>query len=708
MLEIENTEQQEEAMARKNTKENLKEFQSRSVSPTKPPGILLTPGTATSRRKTVSFGHDILQKAGKNRIELATPKDATEKGPGSREVESDHSSKSTRLNRVLENAREGKAGRSGSEKSRSNFDSQPLLDLDPRAEEMESSKARVERRASRSRKSNQDLRQECMTGEHFDGDMTTDLNEPHSQSGKYWKFEFEQYHDEARAEMKKLTKYKNLAKSYAKKKDAEAADLTAKLKEEQRRVACMEDKVSKLSAQIAAGGVDGKEDDSPMLIQELARQNALAVQYRAQVEEFRVALEGEDGEIDMRTGEERLTSPRKAQALLETQRELKKARERLKEKDSIHDELRDLKKRLSAAEASTKKLQDENAKLSQELLQADLRLEREMEKSEKRRQGSQERLKKKDEALQALQKDYDSLKESAKSQRRDAEHLLKKRHDLVVELKKELTSQKGAESIAKDLQQALHEKNSCHSKIISDYQRQISRLISTQSEDIQPATLPTKATLMEATQLTRTVTSNNENLLSRESHIPVLSQSITRPLTTLDTTKNSLPEHYSGISGLRTQSSHSALSEILHCKHSETQPQPMSSSMQYTPLVHRFSNLSLDTPDMQLPSPESSILSQAPVRAIHERNCHASPRPAMFVIPLSPPKRVMMRTELARQRSISSLANVSNRLLSLDNSRTKSTLPPERAAAAKARLQQKNAEKKIAKEMGAGKENFRN
>jgi hypothetical protein len=43
----------------------------------------------------------------------------------------------------------------------------------------------------------------------------------------------------------------------------------------------------------------------------------------------------------------------------------------------------------------------------------------------------------------------------------------------------------------------------------------------------------------------------------------------------------------------------------------------------------------------------------------------------------------------------------------MDGSRARRELPPERAAAAKARLEQKNAEKKRAQAMGRDKENIR-
>ena len=706
--EIEKEENEAETMGAK----SAKNLQFGSVSPTKPQGILLTPGTATSRRKTVSFGHEVVDKVEKNANEKGSTKSGTVgMRHNSGESKLDQPLKSTRLTKALEDAREGRTGRTSTEESRNSFESQPLLDIESKTNDKKRIETRSDRRPSKSGKSNQDLMQELMTGEKFDSDMTMDLNEPHSQSGKYWKSEFEQYHEEAQAEMKKLTKYKNLAKSYAKKKDAEALHLAEKLKEEQRRVVSMEDKISNLSTHIAATGLNCQEDNSPELIRELARQTALAVQYRVQVEEFRAALEGNDEKTSAPNSGKRFTSLRTEQTLLDTHRELKKARDQLKEISTLRDEVRGLKQNLATAEGTTKKLQEENTKLIQELFHADLRLEKEVEKSEKRRQSWQERLQKKDDAFQSLQKDYDTLKESAKSQRRDAEHLLKKRHDQIVELKKELASMKGSESTAKDLQQALQTKTAEHNQIVADYQRQIERLISTHSVNTGAVTLPMKAALTQVGQPARTAASNSENLHPRDAHIPVLSQSIARPSKTLASVRQPRSETPAGIPCPR--SSHSALSEITNGATSERLPLHTSSSVQFTPLVNRLSNLSLDAPDMELPSPEPPMLSQVPGRAIHEKTCHASPRPSMFVIPSSPPKPAIMRSrtagELARQRSITKLANVgSSRLSSLESSRTRTTLPPERAAAAKARLEQKNAEKKRAQTLGTDKENIRN
>ena len=206
----------------------------------------------------------------------------------------------------------------------------------------------------------------------------------------------------------------------------------------------------------------------------------------------------------------------------------------------------------------------------------------------------------------------------------------------------------------------------------------------------------------------------NENHF-RDSLIPVFSQSIARPSKTLATTRHTLPETPAGSSAPR--SSQSALSDIINNASTKRLPSQISAPVEFTPLATRFSNLSLEAPDLNLPSPEPS-LSHITGRTIHERNCHASPRPSIFNLPYSPPKSAMMRPrisgELARQRSLSELvgrqqANLASGGLSiLEGSRTRSTLPPERAAAAKARLEQKNAEKKRAQALGAEKENVPN
>jgi hypothetical protein len=166
---------------------------------------------------------------------------------------------------------------------------------------------------------------------------------------------------------------------------------------------------------------------------------------------------------------------------------------------------------------------------------------------------------------------------------------------------------------------------------------------------------------------------------------------------------------------LEHRSSHSALSEITNNASKERLAFQKSDLVQFTPLADRFSSMSLEKPNLELPSPEPSLL-HVPSRAIHDKICQASPRPSMFNIASSPPKPAMVRSrdnELSRKRSQGDLtgrryAHVSSsRPSRLENSRARVILPPERAAAAKSRLEQRNTEKKRAQAIEAEKENIR-
>jgi hypothetical protein len=68
-----------------------------------------------------------------------------------------------------------------------------------------------------------------------DQDLTMDFMEPRSESGKYWKEQYESYAEKSEREMRKLIKKESIAKSYAKKKDSDAIELDLKLQEEKKR-----------------------------------------------------------------------------------------------------------------------------------------------------------------------------------------------------------------------------------------------------------------------------------------------------------------------------------------------------------------------------------------------------------------------------------------------------------------------------------------
>lgn len=242
-------------------------------TPSKPPGILLTPGTGTTRRKRVSFGH-----------ELAATKIAEANG-------------------TTENS-------------------------DDEWEESEDSEASTH-------------------------DVTIDLNEPHSNSGRYWKEEYYKYHEGAKAEMEKLLKYKQLAKSFASQRDAQVTRLSERLKEEQEKVAKLEQMLAGNSQAATEAENEDKSVQNSALTEKLEKQTATSKQYRDRIEELEEEIDALVAERD--TAKERKTvteSPGSQKALLEVQRELRKARNQVKEMGGLREQLATLKAQLQLAKSA--------------------------------------------------------------------------------------------------------------------------------------------------------------------------------------------------------------------------------------------------------------------------------------------------------------------------------------------------------------------
>ncbi|WYZ38826.1 hypothetical protein EsH8_III_000740 [Colletotrichum jinshuiense] len=383
-----------------------------SRTPLKPQGILLTPGTGTSRRKRVSFGHDVLDnKKGKGKDVDERPG----KFPSSFVAsDGDSASKRTKLTETMENSRRTKATAS----SRESQQARPRL---PRGDDAEDEWEEAD-------------------DDHCAHDVTIDLNEPHSRSGKYWKTEFEQYHQDAKVEMEKLLKYKQLAKSYAKMKDAEAIDLNAKLREEQDKVAEMEKKIAEMAAQIASKRTGGEERDNPQLMKDLAKQTAVAVEYRTQVKELAALLENrEDDEGDARSRRRRqAASPRTQKTLIETQRELRKARAQVKENGQLREEVERLKSDLLFAEQRANKLAEENKRLAEERPLQDKKNSTPSTQVDELREASRQ----KDEELRKLKSDFDAYRSDAEATQEDTRRILEKATDKINELKREIKTLK--------------------------------------------------------------------------------------------------------------------------------------------------------------------------------------------------------------------------------------------------------------------------
>lgn len=351
-----------------------------SETPLKPQGILLTPGTATSKRKRVSFGRN---------------------GPAKPVVD---------LSRIteLDEPTDSKAPMAGNE-------SHPPPGTEDKAT------------------SSDEWEEEEDCSAH---DVTTDLNEPHSQSGRYWKEEFLKYRQEARAEMEKLLKYKQLAKSYAQQKDAVAIELAEKLRDEQQRVVRMEKKIADNTSQIKQHRkVSG--EDSAELLGKLNRQSALATEYRHRVQELEAQLKDLQAQREKTAGSgtpcRRFASSPAAsvaqKTLTETRRELRRARSQLKEMDSLQDEVFALKMQLKKAELKLAVSEKEEARADGRPRAQELRVLLKAAKAES---------KQKDEEIRRLKTDLDVM--SRDSEQRDAEtkEVLGRAHDKIAELKKEL------------------------------------------------------------------------------------------------------------------------------------------------------------------------------------------------------------------------------------------------------------------------------
>lgn len=377
-------------------------------SPAKPAGILLTPGTGTTRRKRVSFGRDVKQgSAGAARTSTTgLPDECPGKFPSPWVEKCENEAQprpKTKLQQAMESSRKGNVKESGAEEK----------DFAYQAKEPE------------------DAWEEVDDESDFEADITMDLNEPHSRSGKYWKSYFETYHSDAKTEMEKLVKYKHLAKSYAKMKDAEAVELNQKLKEEQDKVKALEEKVAEMSCQASLTSRRKGGESDLVLLDELKKQTALATEYKLQVDELEALLQDNIDVADGHQRQRRNASPRTQRTLMETQRELRRARSQARELDRLQEERDRLRSDLKFAEQRAAKLAEENRKMSAELAQSTSRMQ-DLEKTVEDSRGS-----------------YEKLKDDAKARYLEAQQVLKKRNERISELQEELDSLKKSGTEAK-------------------------------------------------------------------------------------------------------------------------------------------------------------------------------------------------------------------------------------------------------------------
>ena len=336
------------------------------ASPTK--GILLTPGTGATRRKTVSFGTLManVQKKVDRSPSTETNRDSALKSRGNPEVP------------------------------------EPSLRIQPRHSSLtktliELSELKSKDQTTSTTASNEEptIKSASSVGAQTENtdqiaDSTVDLSEPCSISGQHWKTEYEQYHKRSNREMKKIIKYGQNVKSYAVKKDSEATGLGEKLKKELAKVAAMEKRVSKLASQLNSAHAQGPEAESEQtrLVSELAQQTAEAIRYKQKADRYRRALQKENS-VDASGGERDdipADSPEDVAWSVE--------------KDMLHAQLESLRMSARKAEDQAAKLEVENDALKQSLA----RVKEEMMSYESRRQAREERYKRREAKCKADQK----------------------------------------------------------------------------------------------------------------------------------------------------------------------------------------------------------------------------------------------------------------------------------------------------------------
>ncbi|KAF2755845.1 hypothetical protein EJ05DRAFT_79620 [Pseudovirgaria hyperparasitica] len=178
----------------------------------KPSGILMTPGTTSKGRKTVSFGTQVVDNEGKEPAigRSGLPANFPGKFP---------SPWTPRMASV------------GDTKSRSSKLAEALYDA------RETIKPKEESQPKTSRKTSSANDAVTKSWARDDLDITLDLSEPRSESGKYWKQQYLTYSENSTREMKRLVNKAKLAKNYAAKKDQEVTELGVAMDQERKKLA---------------------------------------------------------------------------------------------------------------------------------------------------------------------------------------------------------------------------------------------------------------------------------------------------------------------------------------------------------------------------------------------------------------------------------------------------------------------------------------
>lgn len=509
-------------------------------------------------------------------------------------------------------------------------------------------------------------------GDH-DMDITIDVNEPRSRSGQHWKREFERYEDKTREEMKNLVKYRRMAKSYAMKKDAEAIDLEEKLKKEREKVATMEKEVTELAQTLAnpKGGDSGTLEQS-QIMKVLAKQTALALEYKGKVDQFEDALK-QHGPTQTGYDGKAIKLPEKR----ETKEALRLARREQKEVATLRSEMDVLRKVVSDAEQMAAARHEDNVTLKKRLA----RIKREMDLSESRRTTREELQRQREERLENR---YQELKErlaKCKEEQKTSEEAGAKRlEEERAKLRQQTTDRaRRDKEIIRTLQGKLEDNNSSHKRTVADLQTKVAELQrtamkeesnrETMSTDLQQNQRKTSLELRQGREEASTLRHQNETMRRALED----SQAEVRRLRRESKPPRSKKDHYVDIwtaNEVKDENSH--LSDKAATKVATPKRPRSSHEATLAAISASRSNEQLTPrPSTSHPTPFSKLNDSSFARRSWEQPTN-DPFPAAL-----PPPGFYLSTR-------------SN----LEAGKSKVALPPDRAAAAKARLEMRTAEKR--------------
>ena len=692
------------------------------ASPAK--GILLTPGTGAARRKTVSFGtlaaskESTAGKIFKNDGGTQLVLEDSLAAPASKTFHTTQS-RQTSLNKKLLEARDGV------EETKS---TQPII-LRMNPSEVHAGQLNTQPKAPLAA-SNEDV------GEL---DVTTDLKDPRSRSGRHWKREYTRYHEKSDHEMRKLIKYSQIAKSYAVKRDSEALNLSEKLKKALSRVADMEGRVSELAGKLAENGsqADGALDQAQLMAQ-LTMQTAQALRYKQKADKYEKAIL--EHNIQSTPDHEEDDLPIEDQSCKIHQMGTSKmpAPEQPTELSSLRLEVVKLRSIVENAEGKAAHLESQNLALKNNIL----RVKEEMKKYETRHRVREERRKQSEEKAKAqkrkleadlaqckvenekilagcgveqVKQSYniellDGTEEKGHTQGIEEAHLLAtSKEELVEDLRKQIKAlkdeaqnlrpdllQQQQRKIAQDLRKAQEDLRNCQIENVALKERAESTRVSyscqhTATND-QDYTDPNKEAGIWTDVVENNQTSHNA-----------------RPQTRKVEKANDIITDHVQQQALKELNQNNVKQQ--HNVHTSSSPKRSKTS------ENLETNEDLETSTLQsLPStnPQNPTKHQ---QQGGEESFPASPRPSLLGFTPNPPKRLSSRPplEISRlpsddhkhprvgtRRGYSTLVT-SGRVSSMAGGSGRSILPPDRAAAARLRLEQRKADKQ--RGQGSGKEN---